>query len=328
MSLTVRAAYDDLASYLEAAQRTIPVGAESDDPRPAILTAIHSALEELAAIGPVYQFRARRGAHIYAPTALTIATLAAGSTFTNALPTWMVGCSILITGDTQWNRIVDLNGTTVTLLNPTTASGSNVAATVYCDSISLAADVIQLMRPVTLADKYDLAPVHSVSDIQYARYDGWNNADSGAFVTDTAEARKTAVPGAPAFYFVDTHYLAGYVEPSRRVMLGPMPREVGTLNYSARVSPPKFTNADIYGASPYTDPATAIPVPASIAESIFLPIARQRFMGSAIFRNDKCIPEINRQFKVAYEILREMHPQANIGIPQAPAATAPQPQAQ
>lgn len=53
------------------------------------------------------------------------------------------------------------------------------------------------------------------------------------------------------------------------------------------------------------DPGVLVPVPNAWAESIFLPIALMRFSGTPAFKNDKALPEITRQYKMALALLKD-----------------------
>ncbi|WP_038164935.1 hypothetical protein [Verrucomicrobium sp. BvORR106] len=316
--MTVRQSVNDLLGYLTPEQRTIPAANGEDDPLPACLAAINGALTELATLGPLWQFRARRGARIYSPTTVTIPTLTAGqSTFTLDGPwqDWMLGCSIQLPGD-PWNEIVSRSGTTVTLLHPIVHSaGSNVSAIVFCDCVTAGSDVLQVLRPVAIADGHELSPVNNLSDLQASVYQYWPQEDYGRMTNRSTAVRRTGTEPAPRFYWADTNYVASAVATASRIRLGPMPNAEMILHFRARISPPQYTIADVHSGPPgYTDPGTNIPLRPDLVETIFQPIARQRFTGSPLFRNDNAVGEIKRQYEAAYAIARQMRPQGASGV--------------
>lgn len=329
MSLTVRTVVDDLLSYLNANQRTIPPDATVDNPLTWALQTIHGALQEMTGLAPALWFKTRRGGRIYAPVTLTIGTVTGGtaSFSTSGISgwaSWMNGCSILIAGE-KWNRIIDVIGSTAYLLNVPLASGSNVSATVYCDSVSIDTDIIQILNKVQLNDRYDLDMAGTYEDLQYALYSSWNDP-FGSGMAGTDETRPTSNV-IPRLSFVETFYKSSFSEPAKRMLLAPMPIAAGLFNFAARIAPPKFATSDIYGAGPgYADPLTPIPVEDSLAIAIFQPIARKRWMACPWWNNDEAAKEIERQYEVAMALVSEMFPQTGNGLkPRPPAPQRRQP---
>ncbi len=318
MPYTVRQAVMDLLRFLDAEQRTLPAAAAEDDPVPACLSAVHGALSELSTLGPPWQFRARRSAVIHAPVTVTIPSVGQeASSFALSAPTWqdwMLGCSIQI-GNEPWNEITGREGTTVTLLHPVLDGfGANVSARVYGDCVRLPANVMQVMGPVTIADHYELRPAHNLSQIHQALYDCWRNEDYGRDATMAAARRRTVDSPGPRLYWHDMAYDGTSAPASSRLRLGPMPQSRAILHYRARLSSPRFTEDDVYVcADPSTDPGTVIPVREDLIDTVFLPIARQRFTASPLFRNDSALGELKRQYEAAHAIARQMQPQAAAG---------------
>ncbi len=324
MSLTVRETVNSALAYLDSEQRNIPPSATADNPLPSILDAIHGAMQELVCLGPPFQLKAPRSYLVKPPAAITVPTLTAGATTFSLtiLQGWLdyfLGCSVLFTGETTYNQIIGRASTTVTLLNPIRTGGTNVTGTVYCDSIILDTDVIQVLRPVTIVGRTQLQPLARLDDVLFALHGTtWDSPDN----SDAIVSRNTT--GNPAFYFVDQFYSSVLSEPVKRLRLAPMPSRLTSddLTIQAILSAPTFDTDDIYGAGPgYADPGVAIPVPDPFAISVFLPVMLQRLTGSPYWRNKEAAVEINRQYTAARAIITKMFPQAADGLPPLAAAT-------
>lgn len=315
--MTVREAATDLLSYLSPEQRSIPADAQADDPLPEVLSALRGALEEMGTLGPLWQFRARRGARIHAPADVTVSVTAGQSSVTlGAGFTWAKGCSIKLPAE-PWNEIVDYNAQSgvATLLQSIGASASNVTARLYADCIALPDEVLKVLGPVTIADSHTLTAISNLAQWQSVTYHLWRDDDYGRQGVPVASSRRTEDSGAPRFYFVDTHFQQGYPAAEKRLRLAPMPAQEMVLHYRARIAPGAFSIADIYDANhPANDPGVLIPLEDATAHALFLPIARQRFTASPFFRNDTVVPEIRRQYAAAYEIAKKMKPQAQGGF--------------
>ena len=312
MSLTVRKATDQLLTYLEPDQRNIPVTGGADNPLTWCLSALNGAMEVLTTLGPA-DLRARRSATVYPATSVVITTASVGAktcAFTSGWATWMIGCSIFVTGE-KWNRIVNYAAGVITLERPFANAGSAVAATVYCDCIVTDSDIIEVFRPVTLADYYDLSPAYSLAEIQAANYRLWNDNDTGPVTTGSAAARILNSTGVPTAYYLDTHFQASLGEPQNRMMLAPTPTVAGVLSFSCRLSFTRFVLADIYDAgTPSADPGTVIPIRAFKQDAVFMAVAAKRFAGSPFFKNAAALVEINEQYAIAKQILGLVQDQA------------------
>jgi hypothetical protein len=315
--MTLREAAVDLLSYLSPEQRSIPCDAEADDPLPEVLLALRGALEEMGALGPLWQFRARRGARLHAPADVTVTVSEGQDTITlGAGFAWARGCSVKLPGE-PWNEILDYDAGSgvATLLQSFGASASGVTARIYADCVALPDDVLKVLGPVSIADSHTLTAISNLAQWQSVTYHLWRDDDYGRSGVPVAAVRRTDDPGAPRFYFVDTHFQQGYAAAEKRLRLAPMPEQGLVLHYRARVAPGSFSIADIYDAEhPDTDPGTVIPLDDATARALFLPIARQRFTACPFFRNDNALPEIKRQYAAAYEIAKKMKPQAQGGF--------------
>lgn len=80
--------------------------------------------------------------------------------------------------------------------------------------------------------------------------------------------------------------------------------KVGGVNYAF-----PFTVVNAVEVAPTAQPKVALPIHNEWIESIFLPIAAQRFQVSPFFRNDSATDEIKRQYQAALDILKTSAPQ-------------------
>lgn len=318
--MTLRDTAKALLRFLEKDQRAIPVNdSDIDDPLPDVLTAINGAIQEMSVLSPTFIYRARRSVTLHAPTSITIpATTANEATFDLTVgqgwQSWFEGCSFRV-GSGKWNEILHRSGDTVTCLHALEATGSNVEAVVYHDSVTPEDDVLRVLSPVQIADRHVLSPVESLTGLQEWLYRGMVDQDFEFHPAATVSLERTTTERLPRVYFVDSHFAEGVTTPSRnRIRLAPMPRETAILDYRARLKPSPFVMSDIYASeSPDDDPGTEIPVPSDYVESVFLPICCQRFQASPMFRNESVKPEIARQYDTAKTILARLKAQVMSG---------------
>jgi hypothetical protein len=300
--LTARESAADLLRFLSIGQRSIPPDGIEDDPLPHVLNAQNQALAECGTLGPIFHFRARRSGLIRATV-----TLAAGES-------WILGCSIKFTGE-PWNEIIAWNNATkvATLLNPFISAGSG-SGTVYCDSVAVDSDVLQVLEPVAIADGKPLVAVSNLNAIHSGQYQYWRDDDYARGRTLTTASRDTSILDHPNAYWIDSMWRVSGA-PAKRFRLAPMPAVAAVLNYRARIQPPVLVTADIYDeGDPDEDPGTEIPFDDALARSVFQPIARQIFTGSPMFKSAEAKKEIAAGYEKAYAIAQRMNPQAAGGF--------------
>ena len=117
----------------------------------------------------------------------------------------------------------------------------------------------------------------------------------------------------PWTWFIDAAYDQSLGYTQRRIRFSPMPDQAYSVAYIAGMNPPRVTADDDIGVSPdYDDPVTYLPVPNGWVESILLPIALKRFSGTPAFKNSSALPEIERQFKVALQTLKDSKGQETV----------------
>jgi hypothetical protein len=116
-------------------QRLNRPGLDNDDIRRA-LAALNSALQTVQKYGPQALKDDERAAFFNNPANVAITALVANgqsATLSAPPPAWMLGCSILIAGDSDINRIMDITGSDLSLLRGYRGPGGVVSATVYAD---------------------------------------------------------------------------------------------------------------------------------------------------------------------------------------------------
>lgn len=125
-------------------------GLDSDDLRRA-LSAINSGLQIIQRFGPQSLKQGERAAFFRDPGAVAILVLVTNgqsATLSATPPSWMLGCSILIDGDADVNRINDITGSNISLLRGYRGPGGVVGAVVYADCVLLNPEVGAVLEPV------------------------------------------------------------------------------------------------------------------------------------------------------------------------------------
>lgn len=98
---------------------------------------------------------------------------------------------------------------------------------------------------------------------------------------------------------------------------------VGVYSHQYKHNGSKFEFAaevtDSNSVVPLAQPSVALPIHNDWVDSIFFPIAAQRFQACSYFRNDSATDEISRQYSVALELLKTTAPQTKIPVRIRPA---------
>lgn len=304
MAITVRGAVDHLYRYLRLEYREIPYqDATLENPLNDALYSINSALQQMATTCPLFAAKRPRSALFREGATLAVTGLTQYSTtctVASGLAAYMRGCQITLPGDTQVNRIVDWSSTTVTLQFAYMGSLSSGSASVTVDTATLDSDVIRVLGPVRTSGGYLLTPANGREELD------------GLALTRDDYGRIAVRPSndTPVRYFIESAILSGGSMPVLRMMLMPGPSEAVNVEYQARCSLGHFTSADVYGAGPgYADPVTAIQVASEFVESLFLPLAVDRFFSSPILRDTSKPSGVDTQASAAIAMLERMRPQ-------------------
>ncbi len=293
--MTVRETIATMLSYLRVEQRAIPYagGSDYDDPLPDALAACNAALQQIAALGPLFAAKQQRSAYFRAPSTLTVTGLTrGGKTVTGSFFPWMAGCWVQLPGDPSMNRLLSISGSTATLQFPHLSDSSDGTAEINVDTVELDADIITVLEPVRFrGSRRRLVAVGSRDEL----------------VQDC---------GGDARYFIESAISNGAVK--LRMMISGYVSTDTVLEFQARTSLGELTRADVYNSDPgHTDPGVAVPVSANFVESIFLPLALDAFFAKptitnydiASLRNQDAPALIHQQAQQALVLLERMRPQ-------------------
>lgn len=293
--MTVRDTIATLLSYLRVEQRTIPYagGADYDDPLPDALAACNAALQQMAALGPLFAAKQQRSAYFRAPTPVAVTGLThGGMTATGTFPAWAAGCWLDLPGDPAMNRILSITGSIATLQYPHLSESTTGTATINVDTVELDPDIITVLEPVRFrGSRRTLTAVGSREDLSYGN-------------------------GGEVRYFIESALSNGAVK--LRMMISGYVSTDTVLEFQARTALGKITTADVYRNDPtHTDPGVAVPVPVNFVESIFLPLALDNFFSKPSItnydipslRNQDAPALIHQQAQTALVLLERMRPQ-------------------
>ncbi|WP_395752549.1 hypothetical protein [Prosthecobacter sp.] len=292
--MTLRQAINAMLRYLRPEQQTIPfTGTLYPDPLPDALDACNAALQQLAALSPLFAVKQQRSAYFRAPSTLAVSGLThGGTTATGSFPAWSAGCWVQLPGDSAMNRILSLSGTTATLQFPHLSTDTSGTATINVDTVELDADIITVLDPV--------------------RYRGSLRKLLAANSREDLSAHACNEPR----YFIESAQNNGQVR--LRMMLSGYVLADTVFEFQARTALRTLTTADVKNEDG-SDPGTPVPVPAAFVESIFLPVATDLFFSKPSFTNyDTPGPHnedaqnlVREQAKTALTLLEQMRPQGS-----------------
>ena len=271
-----------------------------------VLNAMNGALQEIFGQASPWVRIEERGSVLNAPATIPI-TMTAGSTTgtiaTNDWLAWFAGCTIVIAGSDVENRILNDSRTAVLKFAWNGTSGATTA-TVYHDSVTVAADVMEVVEPVRV-NRCRISPlpygnaamVRSDDDFGFLR----TRTMPGAGVAQNA--------GVPATYAVETWSPSDVLAPATRIRLLPAAAAAGIIDYKAKLAPPALSSIT----------STALlPLPLQFVQSIFLPVALQRLTACPFFQDTGRADEISRAYKVAISLLTYLNPRKNAGTRMRP----------
>lgn len=304
--MTVTEAATRLLTYFSTEEREIPDHADYPGRNGDVLKAINGAAQELRGLGPAWRRKRSATIRLKAPTTITVSLTAdstAGTILAADWQDWMTGCTLMVAGATAHNQILTATGSpdkTVALFRPHDGDTGDFSATVLHDAISLAADTLGVLKPISINGRSPLSPVTSPQHL----HNKIPTEDFGRRHYRPQALASEQTTGTPATYFVDNQLQDATGDPSFRILISPAPRVAMWLDWRETVSFPRFAAID----------GTIIPLAHDQFESVFLPIAAQRLTDSNFFRADHAKPEITRQFTAALAIARATKVQQSPGI--------------
>jgi hypothetical protein len=269
-------------------QRLNRPGIDNDDIRRA-LAALNSAFQTIQKHGPQSLKDDERAAFFNNPTTVAIiAILTNGQSGSMASPppSWMLGCSILIDGDSDMNRIRDITGNDFSFLRGYRGPSGAHSATVYADCALLGPDIDAVLEPVygsqitgTLTNRKQLV---------YADLDTFAN-----FQRETAsQASPSQLVGQASIYHVERRRTGDLF-----LRIAPIPASAFNATFKAKLRAERVTES-ILDTTGGDDPGYEFTsVHDDDVESILLPIARWRFFTHPALKN----AETRQAVKMEYD---------------------------
>jgi len=278
MAVSINTLYQEALGMIE-----VKDGTNMSDPRwtktkVRIANDVATVLQKVYAAMPAVMLDRPDSAPVRPPT--TIAGLAVtqySKTFTGTVPTWAIGCTVLLPGDPNYNRILSTTG----LLAPYMGTSGTVDATAWCDAILPSFSSAAIEAPVTLAGYGQLNPVMARANL--TPRDAWREM-----------MMNQRIVGRPTQYFVEaiSDDTNGIIKP--RILIDPLPDISYRLDFQVKLAAPTVSVDDL------TDTAPLL-VPLGYGESILVPMLRAEFSSFESFSGDK--QAIREAGKVAFATL-------------------------
>lgn len=298
--MTINDLAKKLLTYFSPEERSIPDSVTYPGRNADVARAMNAALQELFGKGRPWVRKDARGARVYGPANIPISVTEGSTSATIEAAdwqAWMAGCTIVIVGADVDNEIRN-DARNVVLKYPYTGATGTTTATVYCDSITLATDVMEIYEPVRL-DGRKLSPLMSeAAPTQTPIFPDYGHTDHDGLPYQ-APARTSELAGYATGYFVNTWTASGTALPVVRMKLHPAPDTPGFLDYQALIAPPTVSDLT----------ATAVlPIATHHVESIFLPIAIKHLANSGFFRGMTSMESIGADYQAALALLSDGGP--------------------
>lgn len=248
-----------------------------------ILSDLNRTLQEIYSLHPKAWFSTdHRAEQVRAPVSVTLDVTNGSKTIANLATSssWMVGCTIVIAGDSAQNMLVKTDTANFSLLKPyqgSTAAG--VGGIVYQDVLHPGTDVEQVMAPVMAEGHWELRPVNHERDRQ--------TADPGEYATSGHRATRsqlyplpwtTRPIQIPEAYIVERNFDYSTGAVSARMRFSALPPAAFVCSFHAKI---------VAGMTTVTDLAdTRTLVPFDLVDSVLLPMVRWKFASWPQFTGD------------------------------------------
>lgn len=236
------------------------IGLESVSDGPAsveqeIIACLQDAQCLLADSNPAYFYKMREGEAMVVrePATITLDVAQFGKTaIITGWESWMSGCSILIDGDTNYNRLLNPTaaGSTKSLQRPYMGTTGTKTATVWCDWLLLEKYIRSVCQPVTLDQSVMLG-----------------RAESLAAVTGKSAAPRLPVTGLPSQWYPLAFTHLG--DDRAGILLNRLPSAQYLLSFDAKIAYDPILSL--------SDARTEIVPGGGRDNSIFLPVVRYLF---------------------------------------------------
>lgn len=283
-----------LIGHFPFEEREIPDNAEFPGRNASILAAMNAALQDCYSKQSPWVREDKVGEILRPPATVTITVTADSRTATiTGWQSWMAGCTIVIEGHDVDNEVKG-NAATTQLKYPYGGESGSKSATVYHDCITLDSTILLVVPPV----RWNGSPVPSLmsggsvgNPLHLHDYGMHRNPQA---ITNIDPRRAGDLVGRVWGVSVESHSITGQGPPVNRMRLSGSASTQGTLDFTAKIRPPDITNIQS---------TEEPPVPHGFAESVFLPIARQKLTASPFFRDQAGKEEIANADREARTIL-------------------------
>jgi hypothetical protein len=253
-----------LANALARHTRFPDLASTPADVRLEILHAINAALQTVYSRLPAAYKRQPFSALLRAPADVNLtftaqyATTTTGDVFTEA----QKRCTVLVSGDADYNQVTGLNSVRDAFTGSTLAT----TARVWSDAIPVDATIERLSKPLSV----------------------FRNGEKVTELTRWDEPYDVLAqpPGTPERYSVEPVAASQGSDPEFYLRVWPLPVDVFKIRAEVEISTVRVTFAQIVNA-----PAV-LPIGERMAESILLPIAKAAFTDSTAWENPSTIARI------------------------------------
>ncbi len=284
-------------------QRGIVTGDTAD-----VLAVINATVQELNKKAPSAIAAGTFSEVLRPPTNITVTATQYSKTVTlSGWESWMEGCTVRITGDTDDNRL----DSQTTLLGPYMGnSGATLAATVFADSLALPSTHLNVIEPISLSRSGQSWPIAIAGDKAAFRAMA-GNINAPAELVDRVGSVGIKTIGTPRVAFVTSEYdpAAGFLP--LYIRFHPMPDQAYKVEFTTKFKPPTYTLADIEGEE---DPGTE--ATGDWNESVLLPVAKKRWTEHpSCVCTPQQLQEIDRQYHHAIDALDGLIPRTGSVMP-------------
>lgn len=251
--MNITAIATELLAYFTPEERSVPDSATYPSRNAVILSAINGALQELFARGGGWVREDERGFMLRAPVTIPITVTSGASTATIEAADWedwMAGCTLAIDGASVDNQIRNASRY-VTLKYPHDGTSGATTATVWCDCLSMASDVMEVLEPVKM-DGLPLIPLSKISVVSAVELASIGNYDYGAVnLSSFSNLRVTDTRGTPTHYAVETWSPGATIGPVKRLRITPAPSVAGFVDCAVKLNPPRIAALQIHTGETY-----------------------------------------------------------------------------
>lgn len=249
-----------------------------------VLDAINAGIAEFFAMAPApYRIKSHVNYQINAPKTGNVQVTNLSASIDGIDPSY-IGCSVLIAGDAQMNRIISED----TLEYPYQGNTGTVAATYYQDAFPLASNFSRFSGDPQI-----------INQGLFVRYLS-RQPDEGRFVGE-------ALVGFPLRFVVEAQGQAAGASPYFYMRLIPIPDTPLTLKVGVEVRPEQYTLAQLTSSQP-------LPVSDEHVYSILFPMILSRMVGGPLWPADYDPKIANAGLDRALHLLSTMATDAGPGM--------------